>query len=234
MNITKKYNIKMSYNVYGASVPEDYVDQSEIQCILKFEEICLKLKELKNEHYTMIELGSNYAYYSMLFRAIIDGENKNKKCKNVMLEPTVEHLESGKQHFRSNGFEGIFERGGIGHYWCAGTRWHDKAIPSYTIDELMKKYDINHLDVLHSDIDGNEIRLLETSNLAFKEKKIRYVFMLTHGIWQESKTEYNSKIIKNGENRHEICKQFFLSCGYNLLLDVPANIGYDGLLVFET
>ncbi len=233
MTITKKYNIKMLWDQAGDSVPEDFFDVSEFPCISKFEQCCLNLKSQNKEKYTMIELGSNQAYYSMLFRGIIDGENKNQKCKNIMLEPTPAHMIRGKKHFLHNNFEGIFEEGGIGHYWCWDTRWHDKSLPSYTIDELMKKHEIEQLDVLHSDIDGNEIRLLETSERAFKDKKINYIFLLTHGKWNESESTYSSKIIKYGDDRHEICKNFLLGCGYNLLLNVPLNVGYDGLLVFQ-
>jgi hypothetical protein len=233
MTITKKYNIKMLCDQAGDRVPEDFLDASELPCIEKFEECCLDLKSQNRERYTMIELGSNQAYYSMLFRGIIDSDKKNQKCKNIMLEPTPEHMKRGKRHFFHNNFEGIFEEGGIGHYWCWHTRWHEKSLPSYTIDELMKKHYIDQLDVLHSDIDGNEIRLLESSERAFKDKKINYIFILTHGVWNELESTYSTKIIKNGENRHKVCREFLLNCGYSLLLDVSENVGYDGLLVFK-
>lgn len=234
MTITKKYNLKMMYNQAGHNVNEDFMDTEEIEAIVTFEEVCLKLKKLNNGGYSMIELGSNQAYYSCLFRAIIDGVGNNIKCKNILLEPTPSHMERGINHFKLNGFEGLYERGGIGHYWCWHDRWHDNTIPTYTIDDLMAKYDITELDVLHSDIDGNEIRLLETSASAFKDRKINYIFLLTHGIWDETPHTYNSKIIKNGEDRHEISKKFLLNCGYKLIKECfGGTVGHDGLLVFS-
>ena len=201
-NVTQKYNLKMDEDQFGRPVSEDFMDYSESAAIYSFEENCLALKEKNKEQYSMIELGSNQAYYSCLFRAIIDGVGKNIKCKNVLLEPTPEHMERGIKHFKKNGFNGLYERGGIGHYWCWNTQWHEKTIPSYTIDELMKKCDIEELDVLHCDIDGNEIRLLETSTSAFKDKKINYIFLLTHSTWTEREETYKSQIIKFRENRH--------------------------------
>lgn len=234
MTITKKYGIKITFDQFKNKVPEDFVDESELTCINKLEEICLKLKSEDNYSYTMIELGSNQAYYSLLFRAIIDGVKNNNKCINVLLEPTPKFMESGKHHFSQNGFDGFFESGCIGHYWCSHINWHDKSIPSYTIDELMSKYNISELDILHSDIDGNEIRLLETSKNAFKDKKIKYIFLLTHGTWSENEQSYKSSIIKNGQDRHEVCKNFLKNCGYNLILESKGGtVGFDGLLVFS-
>ena len=234
MTITKKYDLKMIFDQAGDLVSEDFMDINETQSIISFEEACLKLKEKNNNSYSMIELGSNQAYYSCLFRAIIDGVGNNIKCKNILLEPTPSHMERGIRHFEKNGFTGLYERAGIGHYWCWNDRWHESTIPSYTIDELMEKHGISDLDVLHSDIDGNEIRLLETSTSAFKDKKINYIFLLTHGIWNEREDIYKSNIIKNGEDRHAVSKKFLLDCGYELVKECDGGtVGYDGLLVFK-
>lgn len=234
MTTTSKYGLKIKENQFGHSVAEDYIDGDEMICINKFEEICIKLKSELKEKYTMIELGSNQAYYSLLFRAIIDGVGHNEKCVNILLEPTPENMERGKSHFIQNGFEGIYENAGIGHYWCWDVRWHDKTLPSYTIDQLMAKNGLDELDILHSDIDGNEIRLLETSTDVFKQKKIRYIFLSTHGIWTEKQETYISDIIKIGEDRHVVCKDFLLNCGYNLILESPhQTVGGDGLLIFN-
>lgn len=234
MTITKKYKLKMICNQAGDAVHESFMDMDEVPAILAFEDACLELKAKNKDNYSMIELGSNQAYYSCLFRGIIDGVGNNIKCKNVLLEPTPNHMERGINHFKLNGFNGLYERGGIGHYWCFNTRWHDKTIPTYTIDELMEKYDISDLDVLHSDIDGNEIRLLETATSAFKDKKINYIFLLTHGTWLESENTYKSEIIKYGDDRHEVSKKFLLNCGYKLVDESGAGtVGSDGLLVFK-
>ena len=234
INITSKYGLKIFCNQFGHPVKEDFVDLDEIDCINAFEKICLDLKAQGQPKYSMIELGSNQAYYSMLFRAIIDGVGINDKCVNILLEPTPDYMERGKSHFERNGFTGIYDNGCIGHYWCWGTRWHDNNLKSYNIDELMEKYELSTLDILHSDIDGNEIRLIETSDRAFRDKKIKYVVLLTHDVWNESNSTYESKIIKTGESRHDVCKNFFLSCGYKLIAERPfGTVGFDGLLIFS-
>jgi hypothetical protein len=231
-NITAKYHLKMICDQFGRAVPEDFYDTTETICIHQFERLCLELKRQERDHYTMIELGSNQAYYSTLFRAIIDGVGNNTRCRNIMVEPTDECIVRGRNHFALNGFDGIFTDQCIGHYWCWGTRWHDPSKQSVTIDDLLREYDLDELDVLHADIDGNEIKLLETATDAFRQQKIRNILLLTHGIWDEK--DQATQIIKAGENRHDVCKAILTGYGYVLEHEESESVvGSDGLLVFR-
>jgi hypothetical protein len=46
---------------------------------------------------------------------------------------------------------------------------------------LIKTYAPGHLEILHSDIQGAEHEMLLGARQAFAEKKIRFVFISTHG-----------------------------------------------------
>ena len=77
--ITEKYGFTVKYNQFGREVNENYFDEDEMILIEKFEDIVLSLKNKNLETYSMIELGSNQAYYSLLFKSIL--KNKNVKSK---------------------------------------------------------------------------------------------------------------------------------------------------------
>ena len=104
LSITQKYGFKVKYNQFGSLVDEHYFDEKEIFLIEKFEKIVLELKENKSESYSMIELGSNQAYYSLLFKSILIDE----KVKSIMVEPYEPYFERGVEHFELNNYPGIF------------------------------------------------------------------------------------------------------------------------------
>jgi hypothetical protein len=180
----------------------------------------------------MIELGSNQAYYSCLFRAIIDGVNNNKKCFNVMLEPNDNNVNRGIDHFKMNGFHGSFVHAGIGN--------GELSDRNTTLPEIMRHFNMHELDILHCDIDGYEIQMLETSGEIFSKKLIRYVFMSVHHDWTESEqASFNSHLInvkhkKHRGNRYWVCRDELDSLGYKLLTNVDTcAVGGDYLLIYE-
>lgn len=199
MNITSKYGIQMICDQQGVNVPSDYVENEELLLIEFFEKIVLKLKKENKSFYSMIELGSNYAYYSMLFNKILEPYNKT----NIMIEKLKYNLNRGKKHFQLNQMSGEFLQETIN--------------PSFTIDDIINKFNLNHLDVLHSDIDGDELIMLEGCKNSLYENKISYIILLTHGI-----------------DKHMLCKEYFKNFNYNLMLDYDEDdIGGDRLLIYK-
>lgn len=195
----------------GDPVSVDYMDESEYPCISVFEKACLDIKNKKSKTLSMVELGSDHAYYSMLFQSIVGKE----RAKNIMVEPTDLHMERGKKHFFHNNMDGIFDNRCIGNHWI-DDRWHHGKI-STNIDAIMSDYEIQELDILHSDIDGNETVLIDTQLSAFSEKKINYIFLLTHS-----------------NKKHIYCKNKFIDWGYNLIFEETNSvIGHDSLLIFK-
>ena len=104
MNVTEKYGIKMKYNQFGDIVTENFEDPDEKIAIDLFEKSVLDLK-LKNKNvYSMIELGSNFSYYSMLFKKILEPD----ESLSILLEPYDKYMKTGKEHFEINNLEGVF------------------------------------------------------------------------------------------------------------------------------
>ncbi|HWA35374.1 MAG TPA: hypothetical protein VG737_14640 [Cyclobacteriaceae bacterium] len=117
----------------------------------------------------MMELGSYWAFYSMWFAR----EVKDSKC--IMVEPDPHKMNFGKLNFRMNGLKGTFDNGYISDTTNLG-----RSIPFYSVDFLMEKHKIPHLHILHSDIQGFELKMLEGCATALHDGAIDYFFISTH------------------------------------------------------
>lgn len=194
----------MRYNQHRTKVASNYIDENERILIDKFEQCVLTLKEEDKAMYTMIELGANQSYYSMLFQAILGRE----KSRNILLEPCVTHLRIGQEHFSINKFDGVFLNKSIG----VGSN-------STTIQELFEEQNIDVLDILHCDIDGAENELLKEFDF-FQQKKIRHIFLLAHGTAQN--------------NNIQFCTKTLTDCGYTLIYQSEVGtVGGDTLLLWK-
>jgi len=210
-SITQKYGFKVKYDQFGRSVDEHFYDASELILIERFENIVNELKDKNLEKYSIIELGSNQAYYSLLFRSIL----KDKEVKTILVEPHDPYMIRGVQHFEMNQYEGHFVNKSIGGKWIAHNSSFDKPVTS--VDELIQEYDIELLSVLHSDIDGSEISMLEGSHWALLNKKIDYAFILTHGL-----------------ETHLECLEIISKYDYEIILDHrEKNVGSDRLIIIK-
>lgn len=118
---------------------------------------------------TMMELGSYWAFYSLWFSSAV----RNARC--IMVEPDPHKMNFGKLNFRLNALNGEFRLGFIDGYTD-----EKPAIPVYSVDHLMKEFDVKFLDVLHSDIQGYELKMLQGAKEALSEKKVGYIFISTH------------------------------------------------------
>jgi len=127
----------------------------------------------------MVECGSFWSYYSLWFHSEIKGG------KNIMIEPMPLKCELGKLNFELNDFDGEFINGYIGNVYNENSSFSDwdgavYDIPSITIDSLFGKYGLDKIDVLHADIQNNEMILLDSAINALTNKKIDYLFLGTH------------------------------------------------------
>lgn len=105
----------------------------------------------------MLEVGSFWAWYSMWF-------NKNiKNAKNYLVDCDENFLNIGVENFRLNDMIGNFEL---------------NSVPNFTMEYFFNKHNIDFLDILHSDIQGFEIQLLESCRPLMH--KIGYIFVSTH------------------------------------------------------
>jgi hypothetical protein len=123
----------------------------------------LVLESIKKNsgHKIMIELGSYWAFYSMWFKKeILDS---SAYC----IEPEHSNLLSGMSNFDLNSLEANFTKGFI----------DDSDI---NLLEFCTEKNIQYIDVLHSDIQGYELIMLNQMSIFFEQKKINYVFISTH------------------------------------------------------
>jgi len=172
------------------------------------------LKTIPNNA-TMIELGSNWSYYSMWFNSQIENS------KNIMIEPNEKKLDLGKENFQANNMSGIFIHACVGKHSQKKHEfvdWDGKRsnIKKVCIDDIIDEYDLSKVDILHSDIQGAEYNMLLGSMEAIKKKKIKYFFISTHG-----------------DNVHNNCTQLLTENNYKIICSHTVRESYsaDGLIV---
>ncbi|MEI9920259.1 MAG: FkbM family methyltransferase [Bacteroidota bacterium] len=154
---------------------------------------------------TMMELGSYWAFYSLWFASKV----KNAKC--IMIEPDPHKMNFGKLNFRLNALKGQFRLGFID-----GSTDTSKSIPTYDVDHLMKEFEIDFLDILHSDIQGYELKMLKGAADALANQKVGYAFISTHS-----------------NELHQQCIDELKKYGYVIVADANLDESYatDGVIV---
>jgi len=133
-----------------------------------FGQVLKWLLERGSKTYTMVELGSYWAFYSLWFQSILpDG-----RC--FCVEPRGENMEFGKKNFSANGRIADFTRAYVGSKPQLG------EVPTISVDSLIHDKCINRIDILHADIQGHELEMLKGAKEAFSRKMVDYVFVSTH------------------------------------------------------
>jgi len=143
------------------------------------EKLFYEVLNLIPENGVMVECGSFWAYYSLWFNSSI------KNARNIMIEPHPAKYQLSELNFKLNGFEGEIMNSFIGNtplnnhpyqYWD-NTNWQ---IPSITIDSLLEENNIDSINILHADIQDNEMQLLEGAANSLAMDKIDFLFLATH------------------------------------------------------
>lgn len=110
---------------------------------------------------SMIELGAYWGHYSMWLK------KARPLAVTILVEPEEENLLVGRSNFSHNGYQGEFIRAfvGDGHFG---------------VDNFLSERQMSHLDILHSDIQGFELEMLQDASNTLKAKKVDFVFVSTH------------------------------------------------------
>jgi hypothetical protein len=119
---------------------------------------------------TMIELGSYWSFYSMWFHK----EIAQPTC--YMIEPMAANIQYGKDNFRLNAMTGTFEQA----YIDKTSSTNAQGEHTTSVDDFVARHQISFVDVLHSDIQGFEVAMLQGAVNLFEQKKVGYVFISTH------------------------------------------------------
>jgi Methyltransferase FkbM domain len=162
------------------------------------------IKEMP-ENACMMELGSYWAFYSMWFASRVKGS----RC--FMIEPDPHKMSFGKINFGLNHLTGTFDMGFIDEVDNLHSR-----VPSYSVDYLIKKHNIGFLNILHSDIQGYEYKMLLGAENALRSGMIDYIFISTHS------NELHAQC-----QEHLLAKRYEILCSYNL----NESYSWDGVLV---
>ena len=122
-----------------------------------FQELVKQLPESPR----MIELGAYWAHYSMWLKRI------RPKATVIMVEPDTGNLAAGQANFSRNGFNGEFIHAAVGN-------------GLWEIDDFFATRGLSHLDILHADIQGAELELLEGGRRTLGNSQIDYLCVSTH------------------------------------------------------
>jgi hypothetical protein len=126
------------------------------------------LKQIEANRYTMVELGSYWAFYSLWFKTVLP----NSEC--FCVEPDESNLDWGSKNFELNSERADFAWAYVGSAPRQGNP------PTISVDSLVETKQIKHIDILHSDIQGYELEMLLGAKNCFERRMIDYVFISTH------------------------------------------------------
>ena len=154
----------------------------------------------------MMELGSFWAFYSMWFQQKVLG------AVSIMVEPEYLNLIKGKNNFKLNRFRGTFIQAFVGREPAVNNK-HPATI---AIDNFLQKNKITKLNILHSDIQGEEFNMLKGSVNALSSGAIDFLFISTHS-----------------DALHKQCADFLINFGYEIIASANVSQSYsvDGVLV---
>ena len=155
----------------------------------------------------MVELGSSWAFYSMWFAQQVPG------ARNYLVEPDAHGMKMGRANFARNGFSGDFTRAFVGSAPPPGVC----GVPAITLDAFCTAHAIERLHLLHADIQGVELEMLEGARTTLAEDRVDFLFLSTHD-----------------ELLHAACRAHLAAYSrLRVFVDVPPAQSYsvDGLLV---
>lgn len=155
---------------------------------------------------TMIELGSNWGFYSLWFKQKV----KNANC--YLIEPDPIFMTSGKMNFTANNYKATFLEACVG----ASSYKMDDGGNMICVDDFVKTQNIKFVDMLHCDIQGAELDMLRGADSLIENKKVGYIFISTHS-----------------NELHKSCLELLIKKGF--LIVANANLdetySFDGLIV---
>jgi len=154
----------------------------------------------------MFELGAFWGFYSLWFARAVAGA----RC--FLVEPSWANLNAGRLNFLLNDARATFIHAGVGK----SPRRPPGKPPTVSVDQLVQEHGIEHLHLLHSDIQGFELEMLHGAARAFDREIIDFVFISTHS-----------------NSLHEECRGWLERRGWRVIADANLDESYsvDGLIV---
>jgi len=170
---------------------------------------------------TMIELGGFWSYYSLWFL------KDHAKRESIVLEPEPSHLDVGRANAWLNGLSPEFRHGFAGGSPSPAERFFtevsgEMTLPRYSVEQLMGDCGWPKLSLLHCDIQGAELEVLESCREMFAARRVEWVFVSTH-----------AHTISGDPLIHQRCLQLLRDCGAVIEAEheVHESFSGDGLIV---
>jgi len=163
---------------------------------------------------TMIEAGCYWGYYSMWFtHQIPDG-------RAFLVEPQPNQMKIARQNFEINGLTGDFTHAYFGSYPDKKKEIQERRLgelPRLTVSDFMEMKGLDHITLLHADIQGHEEEMLDGARDLLGAGKIDWLFISTHGA------------------RHPASLKILRQAGYRIVAehDVGQSASVDGLIVAQ-
>jgi len=134
----------------------------------------LKIKE-NNPRVKVIAVEPNPLCFEILKKNIT-----SNKIKNVLLINKAIYKENKKISFEINEYNSAFGKiKKLKKDFGLKEKWKNMMVPAITLESLLKKYNINNVDILKIDAEGSEEAILESSiNILKKIKKITIEYHL--------------------------------------------------------
>jgi len=154
----------------------------------------------------MVEAGAYWGFYSMWFCQVIP------QAKVFLVEPDFENLAIGRRNFHLNGLNGDFTQAYVG----SKPGRHADGTQIVSIESFLMEKNLKHVNVLHADVQGSELELLQGVQGLLDTARIDYLFVSTHSM-----------------ELHAQCAELLRVCGYRVLVSVNLEETYsvDGVLV---
>jgi hypothetical protein len=109
----------------------------------------------------MLELGAYWGHYSMWLKKARPGSTV------ILVEPDAVNLAAGVSNFKTNDLADEFIRSAVGRDYLQ-------------VDTFRSGRGLDRLDVLHVDIQGQEVEMLEGAGRTLTERRADYLFISTH------------------------------------------------------
>ena len=147
----------------------------------------------------IVEFGSYWSFYAMWFYK----EVKRARC--YMIEPNHERLIAGKENFALNNMQGDFTCAMVG------------GKEGICVDTFIREKAIDFIHILHADIQGAELEMLQGAKSSICGERIKYFFISTHS-----------------QKLHYDCMHFLQSHSYIIIASADSDretYCFDGVLV---
>jgi hypothetical protein len=135
---------------------------------------------------SMIELGAYWGHYSMWLK------KERPESDVILVEPDPECMKAGQDNFARNGFKGEFIQAFVG-------------TGKFEIDDFFRSRKIRKLDILHTDIQGYEVEMMQGARDVLTRRRVNYLFVSTHS--QQIHAEISKRLADLGY-RVEISSDF--------------------------